>query len=137
MQEQSSGNWWLICPNDTNESRIGYWPKELFTHLANGASVVRYGGTTSASAATVPQDLISPPMGSGRLPNIDDPTRVAFFQNVKIVGSDYKMIDIVWSETRGNIDAPTTCYNLLFYEFLGSRGYVFAYGGPGGHSCGT
>ncbi|KAF3448190.1 hypothetical protein FNV43_RR08903 [Rhamnella rubrinervis] len=128
IQEQSSGNWWLI----TNTIRIGYWPKELFNHLGNGASVVRYGGTTSS-----PQGHSSPPMGNGKLPSGKSPFTAGFFQQVKLMDSNYKVIDLVASDIRGDIDAPRTCYDLFFFQIIASRGYVFGYGGPGGPSCNT
>ncbi|KAF3449507.1 hypothetical protein FNV43_RR10235 [Rhamnella rubrinervis] len=128
IQEQSSGNWWLI----TNAIRIGYWPKELFNHLGNGASVVRYGGTTSS-----PQGHSSPPMGNGKLPSGESPFTAGFFQQVKLMDSNYKVIDLAASDIRGNIDAPRTCYDLFFFQIIASRGYVFGYGGPGGPSCNT
>ncbi|KAF3448192.1 hypothetical protein FNV43_RR08905 [Rhamnella rubrinervis] len=126
IQDQSSGNWWLMA----NTDRIGYWPKELFNHLGNGASVVRYGGTTGS-----PQGHSSPPMGNGKLPSGKSLFTAGFFQEVKIMDSNYKMIDLQASDIRGDIDAPRTCYDLFFFQIVASRGYVFGYGGPGGPSC--
>ncbi|XP_026441798.1 uncharacterized protein LOC113340969 [Papaver somniferum] len=33
-QDPKTGNWWLIV-----DEIVGYWPKEIFTHLANNASM--------------------------------------------------------------------------------------------------
>ncbi|XP_060673877.1 protein neprosin [Ziziphus jujuba] len=126
IQEQSSGNWWL-----TSEGfRVGYWPKELFNHLNNGADKVRYGGTTKASA-----DGLSPPMGSGEFPT-NDYHSVCFLAFVKIVDSNFKLIDIVDSTMSGTTDV-TTCYDLHYFGYQGRKlGQTFSFGGPGGE-CGT
>ncbi|KAI5382641.1 hypothetical protein KIW84_070171, partial [Lathyrus oleraceus] len=60
-QDKVTGHWWLcIFPK---LRCFGYFPKELFSHLSSGASIVRYGGETYT-----PPGMVSPPMGSGRLP---------------------------------------------------------------------
>ncbi|KAG2285595.1 hypothetical protein Bca52824_045199 [Brassica carinata] len=41
----SSGNWKLKLDNEV----IGYWPKELFTDLNKGASLVTYWGYIRSS----------------------------------------------------------------------------------------
>lgn len=129
MQEQSTGKWWLL--NEDGE-QIGYWPRELFNHLQNGASVVRYGGTTKASATGA-----SPQMGNGNFPQ-EDYNKVGFFFQIKLARSDYVMSRIVFDEMRKNADASTSCYDL---DYTGDRGKelgdAFSYGGPGGDSCGN
>lgn len=59
-REQKSVNRWLSIDREM----IGYWPNELFTHLAHDASVVRYGGIAGAVFRS-PSD----PMGNGNLPS--------------------------------------------------------------------
>ncbi|CAL5215252.1 unnamed protein product [Lathyrus oleraceus] len=61
-QDRTTCHWWLIIQT-TKSIYVGYWPKELFTHLSKGASLIRFGGQTYA-----PPNKDSPPMGSGRLP---------------------------------------------------------------------
>ncbi|RZC73078.1 hypothetical protein C5167_048560, partial [Papaver somniferum] len=58
-----SGNWWLRFRREV----ISYWPKELFTHLAHNASIIRYGGIAGAVSKSP-----SPPMGNGKLPIYKD-----------------------------------------------------------------
>ncbi|XP_043717898.1 uncharacterized protein LOC122665829 [Telopea speciosissima] len=41
-QDPSSGNWWLIIQK--NGVFVGYWPKNLFTYLADGANSICWGG---------------------------------------------------------------------------------------------
>lgn len=116
-----------------NNIRVGYWPKELFNHLGDGASIVRYGGTTSASAAG-----LSPQMGTGSFPSNNFTSGVGFFSQNKIMGSDFFMNDIVLAEMVKNVDTSIECYDLDDYGFLGPDvREILSYGGPGGASCGT
>lgn len=129
-QEGSTGKWWLLG----HDMSIGYWPKELFNHLASGASIVRYGGTSRASA----NEDVSPPIGGGSLPIRHYDYRVGFFGLIKIVDSNFDVVDIDRSEMKKNVDTKTSCYDLDYrgYESLLS-GHGFTYGGPGGHHCGS
>ena len=67
---------------------VGYWPKELFTHLNKGASLVRFGGNTFTSP-----DGISPPMGNGHFPVISY-FKSSHYVHVKVKNSNYKLVDI-------------------------------------------
>ncbi|KAF3438675.1 hypothetical protein FNV43_RR21439 [Rhamnella rubrinervis] len=127
-QEPINGNWWLV---ERNNLSIGYWPKELFNHLGDGAEVVRYGGTSASKTG------LSPQMGTGSLPNRDYRTGVGYFIQNKIMGSDFVMNDILLTEMVKNVDTSTACYDLGYYGFVASDvRETFSYGGPGG-SCGT
>lgn len=54
----------LVVVLGPNSDQVGYWLKEIFTHLnSSGASKIKYGGKTYA-----PSNMVSPPMDSGRLP---------------------------------------------------------------------
>ncbi|CAK7355050.1 unnamed protein product [Dovyalis caffra] len=53
-----SGDWWWSIGDDN--VRIGYWPKELFVGLQEGASIGIFGGL-----AETDYDALAPPMGSG------------------------------------------------------------------------
>ncbi|KAI4298165.1 hypothetical protein L6164_031757 [Bauhinia variegata] len=123
-QDNSTGHWWLIYLNNI---AIGYWPKELFSHMANGASFVRYGGETLTSL-----DGVSPPMGSGELPstllNVAD-----YFAVVVSVDENYATTDVNPDRLKKNCDTGTAYYDLLY---LGDQGgflkQTFSFGGPGG-----
>lgn len=68
---------------------MGYWPKEIFTHLATGASLVRYGG-----AVYSPPIIRSPaPMGYGVMPD-GSFNQACVFEHIQIVNADYQMVDI-------------------------------------------
>ncbi|KAM3686560.1 hypothetical protein ACB098_10G010800 [Castanea mollissima] len=56
--DSSNGNWFLKFGPD--ETVIGFWPKNVFTALGDGANYVDWGGEVFS-----PPDVPSPPMGSG------------------------------------------------------------------------
>ncbi|XP_043717901.1 uncharacterized protein LOC122665833 [Telopea speciosissima] len=74
-QDPHSGDWWLIVQN--NNVFIGYWPKTLFTYLANGANSVCWGGVAKTGS-----NGVSPPLGNGRFPYDPFP---CFIQKMEIV----------------------------------------------------
>ncbi|XP_050259836.1 uncharacterized protein LOC126704888 [Quercus robur] len=54
--DAANGNWRLKVDNDARE--LGFWPKNIFTALGDGANYVEWGGEVYSP------DLPSPPMGS-------------------------------------------------------------------------
>ncbi|KAL4601878.1 hypothetical protein ACB092_10G013600 [Castanea dentata] len=54
--DSSNGNWFLKFGQD--ETEIGFWPKNVFTALGDGANYVERGGEVFS-----PPDVPSPPMG--------------------------------------------------------------------------
>ncbi|XP_013624001.1 PREDICTED: uncharacterized protein LOC106329959 [Brassica oleracea var. oleracea] len=125
FQDGISGNWGLKILNEV----IGYWPKELFTHLNKGASLIRFGGNTFMSP-----DGISPPMGNGYFPVIDF-QKSSYFLHVKVKNSNYQLVDIEDGKTRRYSDSYQ-CYRLTYWGYFKSNGVSFSFGGPGG-DCGT
>ncbi|XP_024008104.1 uncharacterized protein LOC18994581 [Eutrema salsugineum] len=124
FQDGFSGNWALKIFNQV----IGYWPKELFTHLNNGASLIRFGGNTFASP-----DGISPPMGNERFPVIDY-QKSSHYLYVKVKNSNYQLVDIEDRRIRRYADSYQ-CYRLSYWGYQKSSGVSFSFGGPGGN-CG-
>ncbi|MCH83608.1 DUF239 domain protein [Trifolium medium] len=123
QRDQSTGNWWLAIGD--SETNIGYWPKEMFNHLNNGASKVRFGGETYASS-----DLLSPPMGSGRLPK-EGYQYSALFGKLQYIDSEYSHIDVI--SMKPFSDTKPDCYDLKYYDELGKvYRRALMYGGPGG-----
>ncbi|KAL6875715.1 hypothetical protein ACP4OV_013228 [Aristida adscensionis] len=59
FKDKKSGNWWLTYGNDYHV--VGYWPKELFTYLADAADSVHWFCLVAAARGEP-----TPPMGSGR-----------------------------------------------------------------------
>ncbi|KAK2638795.1 hypothetical protein Ddye_026590 [Dipteronia dyeriana] len=125
-RDKESGNWWLVIDNSI---KVGYWPKELFTHMKGEASFVQYGGWTYNSP-----DGVSPPMGNGRFPN-DDIKSSSFVSQMQFVDKSDLFVDIDEPSASSFAD-NTNCYNKKFWGHQGSAlGECFTYGGPGGN-CG-
>nr|AAD41997.1 hypothetical protein [Arabidopsis thaliana] len=95
FQDGFSGNWILRIFDRV----VGYWPKELFTHLNKGASLVRFGGNTFPSP-----DGFSPPMGNGYFPSHDF-YKSSHFSKVKVKNSNYETIDFEKQRTRRYADS--------------------------------
>ncbi|EFH57644.1 hypothetical protein ARALYDRAFT_345260 [Arabidopsis lyrata subsp. lyrata] len=125
FQDGFSGNWGLKMFNEV----IGYWPKELFPHLNNGASLVRYGGNTYLSP-----DGLSPPMGNGYYP-VADFKKTAHFNNVVIINSQYKRVYVEDRKIRRYADSYR-CFRVTYWGYTKSTGVAFSFGGPGGN-CGV
>ncbi|KAJ1437909.1 hypothetical protein SESBI_03334 [Sesbania bispinosa] len=124
-QDPSTGHWWLITT--LNSIQVGYWPKEIFTHLSEGSSVIRYGGETFA-----PPDMVSPPMGSGRLPQ-ELFKNSGFIGRLQITDSEYKETDVDPKDMKPYLDAKLDCYDLIYHGYEGPVYWqAFLYGGPGG-----
>ncbi|XP_056688866.1 uncharacterized protein [Spinacia oleracea] len=63
-QDPKTGHWWLLIRDSIRPDNIvGYWPRELFTGLANGATYIAVGGE-----AYSPPDQPLPPIGNGYYP---------------------------------------------------------------------
>ncbi|XP_019100750.1 PREDICTED: uncharacterized protein LOC104785635 [Camelina sativa] len=122
FQDGFTGNWAL----KVHDELIGYWPKELFTHLNDGASLLRFGGNTFTSSSK-----ISPPMGNGCFPDLPESSNFLF---VKAKDSNYQTVEIEDEKTRRYVDAYQ-CYRLYYGGYAESTGVHFYYGGPGGN-CG-
>ncbi|XP_010456388.1 PREDICTED: uncharacterized protein LOC104737818 isoform X2 [Camelina sativa] len=130
-KDQQTGNWWII-QNKPN-AFIGYWPKELFHLMDDGANMVGVGGVVQASPSG-----LSPPMGNGKFP-AHGPLRAALFSNVDVLNSKYEKRRINTLPVEELLDSK--CYGLR----VGKRvkfwttplGFFFNYGGPGGISCGV
>ncbi|XP_056844102.1 uncharacterized protein LOC130496228 [Raphanus sativus] len=134
-QDRNTGNWWItqIMKDAPNED-IGYWPKELFNLLDNGANMVGAGGVVQASRSGS-----SPPMGNGQFPNggrLDS----GIFTNIEVLNSNYEQRKMNSFPIDNLVDSEK-CYGLRigtvkrFYRT--HLGFFFNYGGPGGNSCGV
>ncbi|MCL7030323.1 hypothetical protein MKW94_003391 [Papaver nudicaule] len=122
-RDQETGNWWL-----TTDRVIGYWPKEIFTHLANNASIIRYGGVAGAKPQTP-----TPPMGNGYLPQLQDYSKTAFMSSMKYVNEKGQTVNINPDRIQTKYDTTLNCYNILFAGNIGGEWEIsMAYGGPGG-----
>nr|XP_027191253.1 uncharacterized protein LOC101489336 [Cicer arietinum] len=132
-QDQNTGHWWLSAhDNKSGYLNIGYWPKEILTHLNQGASLVRFGGETF----TPPNNMNSPPMGSGMLPQTHFGSS-AYMSNLELFDSNYNSISVEPEFVTKNVDTNSNCYDLLYNGDQGSVfQQAFLFGGPGGQ-CGV
>ncbi|TXG57074.1 hypothetical protein EZV62_018387 [Acer yangbiense] len=122
-KDPNTGNWWLVVENRIS---IGYWPKELFTHLNDGASFVQYGGWTYNSP-----DGLSPPMGSGRFAS-GNLKQSCFFAQIELMNTNNNLVDATEDILQRFVDSDK-CYSAKFWGYQGSvLGQSFSFGGPGG-----
>ncbi|KAI4303034.1 hypothetical protein MLD38_038714 [Melastoma candidum] len=115
------GNWWLRF----GETLVGYWPSELFTHLADHATMVEFGGEVVNSRAEYGAHTTTQ-MGSGRFAE-DGFGRASYFRNLEVVDSDNSLSAI---QSISTLAEDTDCYDIRssYDEAWGSH---FYYGGPG------
>uniref|UniRef100_M4DVH1 Neprosin PEP catalytic domain-containing protein n=1 Tax=Brassica campestris TaxID=3711 RepID=M4DVH1_BRACM len=131
-QDKNTGNWWITELGEPNID-IGYWPKELFNLLDNGAIMVGAGGVVQASRSGS-----SPEMGNGQFPNVNHPNDSAIFTNIEVLDSNYVQRKMNYFPTEVLLDSPK-CYGLTIGKqsiFRDLLGFYFNYGGLGGNSCG-
>ncbi|XP_043692750.1 uncharacterized protein LOC122643164 [Telopea speciosissima] len=81
-QDVITGAWWLSLMLDP----IGYWPKSIFTSLADSASKVIWGGEVYS-----PLKRALPQMGSGHF-NPKEEHETAFMNAIKVVNKEYKLV---------------------------------------------
>ncbi|KAF8093696.1 hypothetical protein N665_0380s0016 [Sinapis alba] len=134
-QDKNTGNWWITqFLQHAPSVDIGYWPKELFNLLDNGANMAGVGGVVQASRSGS-----SPPMGNGNFPN-GDRHKSAIFTNIEVLNSNYEQHNMNSFPIDYLVDSEK-CYGLrvgkggVFYKY--PLGFFFNYGGPGGNSCGV
>uniref|UniRef100_M4DDE9 Neprosin PEP catalytic domain-containing protein n=1 Tax=Brassica campestris TaxID=3711 RepID=M4DDE9_BRACM len=120
--DPKTGNWWLQL-ND--QELIGYWPKEIFTNLADeGASVIEWGGEVVNKKKDGQHTTTE--MGSGHFPS-EGFGKASSFEVIKIIDMNNGLIDPVKVKT---VVSRPACYDIKTgydktYEVF------FYYGGPG------
>lgn len=121
MQDPKMGNWWMGLGDNT---LVGYWPAELFTHLAGHATTVEWGGevvnTRSSGRHTTTQ------MGSGHFPD-EGFGKASYFRNLEIVDSDNSLVPVHDVKI---LAENTECYDIKS-SYSNEWGTYFYYGGPG------
>ncbi|GKV07100.1 hypothetical protein SLEP1_g18903 [Rubroshorea leprosula] len=115
------GNWWMGFGDNT---LVGYWPAELFTHLADHATMVEWGGEVVNSRANGKHT--STQMGSGHFAE-DGFGKASYFRNLEIVDADNSLSSIHDIST---LAENTNCYNIQS-SYNNEWGTYFYYGGPG------
>ncbi|KAL7148713.1 hypothetical protein ABFS83_06G197400 [Erythranthe nasuta] len=115
------GNWWMGFGDST---LVGYWPTELFTHLADRATMVEWGGEIVNSRAN--GEHTSTQMGSGHFAE-DGFSKASYFRNLEIVDSDNSLSS---ARDISTLAENTNCYNIK-NSYNNEWGTHFYYGGPG------
>ncbi|KAL6501199.1 hypothetical protein OROHE_025062 [Orobanche hederae] len=115
------GNWWMGFGDNT---LVGYWPTELFTHLTDRATMVEWGGEVVNSQSN--GGHTSTQMGSGHFAE-DGFTRASYFRNLEVVDSDNNLIS---AQDISTLAENTNCYNIKNSN-NNQWGTHFYYGGPG------
>ncbi|KAI8569389.1 hypothetical protein RHMOL_Rhmol02G0275000 [Rhododendron molle] len=84
-RDLANGNWWLLVGDDNTQ--VGFWPKRIFTGLADMASYAEWGGEVFGPPGTP-----TPGMGNGAFPT-GDTHYDSYFRNVEISDGGGQNID--------------------------------------------
>ncbi|XP_058091914.1 protein neprosin-like [Magnolia sinica] len=120
-KDPKHGHWWLEFGSGL---LVGYWPSFLFSHLANRASMVQFGGEI---VNTQPSGFhTSTQMGSGHFAG-EGFRRASYFRNLQVVDWDNNLLPA--SNFQVTAD-HSNCYDIRPGR-NGVWGNYFYYGGPG------
>ncbi|XP_010544912.1 PREDICTED: uncharacterized protein LOC104817417 [Tarenaya hassleriana] len=122
-----SGNWLALY----DDGIVGYWPKELFTHLKDGATFVKYGGSAFESI-----NKTRPAMGNGSFPSkiAEEYNKSAFFAHCQYSNAESEgvLVDISAPKVYPVTTFPLCYETEYFLTLMPELGQMFAYGGSGG-----
>ncbi|GMH02545.1 hypothetical protein Nepgr_004384 [Nepenthes gracilis] len=113
-----SGNWWLGVGE--NATLIGFWPKKIFTSLAEHGTFVACGGQVYS-----PPGQPDPPMGSGFRPKIN-PRYDAYCKDFIIVNGEHEIEPTMDVEEYSDYDI----YKVKDMGIVKGFGHVLLFGGP-------
>ncbi|KAM3293700.1 hypothetical protein ACQJBY_036939 [Aegilops geniculata] len=119
-KSRDDGDWWLYYGNDKiGLTRVGYWPKDLFTTLSDHATLIAWGGMTTSY-----EGRSSPPMGNGKWAGRESAT----VRNVQYVDTSGGGCDPpTWPAGLHIVETHRNCYRATIFG-----DGMFHYGGPGG-----
>ncbi|KAF8094586.1 hypothetical protein N665_0359s0028 [Sinapis alba] len=120
-KDPKMGNWWMGLGDNT---LVGYWPAELFTHLADHATTVEWGGEVVNTRASGRHTTTQ--MGSGHFPD-EGFGKASYFRNLEIVDSDNSLVPVHDIKI---LAENTECYDIKS-SYSNEWGTYFYYGGPG------
>lgn len=115
------GNWWMGFGENM---LVGYWPAELFTHLADRATMVEWGGEVVNSVANGRHTTTQ--MGSGQFAE-ESFGKASYFRNLEVVDSDNSLTSALDIST---LAENNNCYDIKSFS-NDQWGTSFYYGGPG------
>ncbi|GLJ20830.1 hypothetical protein SUGI_0379760 [Cryptomeria japonica] len=120
-KDPNHGNWWLEFGDGL---LVGYWPAFLFSHLADHASMIQWGGEI---VNTRPGGVhTSTQMGSGHFA-AEGFSKASYFRNLQVVDWDNSLIPLTNLQVLA--DHPE-CYDIQG-GVNNKWGNYFYYGGPG------
>ncbi|KAI4986892.1 hypothetical protein ZWY2020_019522 [Hordeum vulgare] len=120
-KDPKGGNWWLQVGTNT----VGYWPSSIFSYLADGASIVQWGGEVLSRDA----GQTSTRMGSGHFPE-EGYGKASYIKNIQVVDSSNNLKPP--SDVRTIAKQPN-CYNAINGMSSDMGTYIY-YGGHGKNS---
>ncbi|KAF7150344.1 hypothetical protein RHSIM_Rhsim02G0222200 [Rhododendron simsii] len=119
-RDLANGNWWLLIGDDFEP--VGFWPKRIFSDLANLANYVEWGGQVYT-----PPGTFTPEMGSGNvLQDYPDGKQDAFFRNTQVINEFDQNVDEYNTETFHDLEQ----YDIVDLRNAQNYGHVVVYGGP-------
>ncbi|CAO2822869.1 unnamed protein product [Amaranthus hypochondriacus] len=120
-KHKDDGNWWVSMNED--KYAIGYWPKSLFTSLADFANQVEWGGEVNYAEDTP----TLPEMGNGYQPKYDTELS-AYYSHTKLIDANFQEIN-----PPSNTVKDTNCnlkYLVIDSGFQAAFTRVMLFGGP-------
>ncbi|KAH0434980.1 hypothetical protein IEQ34_001692 [Dendrobium chrysotoxum] len=120
-KDPKHGHWWLEFGSGL---LVGYWPSRLFTHLADSANMVQFGGEIFNSHSS--PFHTSTQMGSGHFSG-EGFRHSAYFRNLQVVDSGNSLIPLYNIRVLAD---HQTCYDIRG-GVNRAWGNYFYYGGPG------
>ncbi|KAJ1690586.1 hypothetical protein LUZ63_014741 [Rhynchospora breviuscula] len=120
-KDPNHGNWWLEFGSGV---LVGYWPSVLFSHLADHASMIQFGGEIVNTGSNGFHSETQ--MGSGHFAH-EGFGKSAYFRNLEIVDWDNSLIPL--TNLRVLADHPN-CYDIQG-GINTVWGNYFYFGGPG------
>ncbi|XP_026458881.1 uncharacterized protein LOC113359471 [Papaver somniferum] len=122
---QPDDGWWLYLL----DIKIGFFPKPIFTHPEDEATIIKYGGLANAEP-----NKPFPQMGAGSLPDFDF-EKSCHFTHMRVYDKNGEPGDFDPNIVQMRHDASVDCYDLAFYGRNHTGwGLTMSFGGPGG-SC--
>ncbi|KAM0904933.1 hypothetical protein ACQ4PT_017712 [Festuca glaucescens] len=118
-KDKKTGDWWVYYGFNNIPTGVGYFPKSLFSYLAQKATRVAFGAFVRSKRSNP-----TPPMGSGALPN-GGMGRPASFTDLRFIDHEGNSRPIM-------ADLPKTVTDEKCHSITPIDHAECFYGGPGG-----